>query len=148
MNETHYQKLRHMYLSANINRMLYETTSIVIGEGNSEIGLELSEKYFHALGAMHGSVYFKLLDDACFFAVNSLVDDVFVLTTAFDIQLKRPENRGKIVAKGHVTECDGATYHAVATLYNASGKELAKGKGTFVKSKQRLRPEIGYFLKP
>jgi acyl-coenzyme A thioesterase PaaI-like protein len=36
--------------------------------------------HHHSIHAVHGSVYFKALDDAAFFAVNSLVEDVFVLT--------------------------------------------------------------------
>ena len=39
----------------------------------------------HAAGAVHGSYYFKVLDDACYFAANSLVSDVFVLTVSFVI---------------------------------------------------------------
>lgn len=73
MNTTHFQKLEQMYLQANVNTMVFNSTTCEIKKGKAEIGLNISEKYFHALGAIHGSVYFKLLDDACFFAVNSLV---------------------------------------------------------------------------
>ncbi len=134
-----------MYLSANINAMIYDTTTIDIREGEADIGLTLSEKYHHALGGMHGSVYFKLLDDACFFAVNSLVEDVFVLTTSFEIQLKRPVSEGKIIARGIVTEPGEKIFHARAVLYNDAQKEIARGSGTFVKSNELLSPDIGYY---
>ena len=51
------------------------------------------------------SPYFKLLDDAAFFAVHSIVTDVFVLTTSFNINLIRPVSSGVITAKGKVTRC-------------------------------------------
>ena len=133
-----------MYLSANVNRMIYDTTTIEVRKGETDIGLTLSEKFHHALGAVHGSVYFKLLDDACFFAVNSLVEDVFVLTISFEIQLKRPVTEGQIYARAIVTEPGESVFHASAILYNEANKEIAQGKGTFVKSKEPLSPEIGY----
>ena len=36
---------------------------------------------FHAAGAGHGTIYFKMLDDAAFYAANSMVEEQFVLTT-------------------------------------------------------------------
>lgn len=144
MKEEHYRKLERMYLASNINTMVYQKTTIAVGKGTAEISFALSEKFHHALGAMHGSVYFKLLDDACFFAVNSLVDDVFVLTTSFELALKRPQALGTITANGIVTETGSNRFHASGILKNSEGKELAKGSGSFVRSKQMLTPEIGY----
>ena len=36
---------------------------------------------FHTAGAAHGTLFFKMLDDAAFYAANSLVTDRFLLTT-------------------------------------------------------------------
>ena len=102
MNQDHFSKLERMYLQANINTAIFDSTTVKISEGTAEIGLTISEKYFHALGAIHGSVYFKLLDDASFFAVNSIIEDTFVLTTSFNINIIRPVNSGKIKAVGKV----------------------------------------------
>ncbi len=144
MDPEHFRKLERMYLSANVNKMIYDTTSIHLEEGKAEIGLTVSDKFHHSLGAMHGSVYFKLLDDACFFAVNSMVTDYFVLTKSFEIQLKRPFSIGKITAKGTATEPGDKVWHARAELYNEAGKELGRGNGTFVLSKEPLNEQIGY----
>jgi len=46
--------------------------------------------------AMHGSVYFKCLDDAAFFAANSIVQEVFVLTVTFNVVLLRPVAAGAL----------------------------------------------------
>ena len=127
-----------MYLAAKVNTMLYDTTTIHISEGKAEVGLTITDKYHHALGAMHGSVYFKLLDDACFFAVNSQVEDVFVLTTGFEVNLKRPVSSGIITAWGSVVEAGTDKYQAQAILKDQNGKIIATGKGIFVRSKTRL----------
>ena len=144
MNKPHFEKLERMYLQANVNKMIFDTTTCKIADGESEIGLNISEKYFHALGAIHGSVYFKLLDDACFFAVNSIIEDMFILTTSFNINLIRPANKDWIKAIGRVKYKSRELFVAEATLYNAEGKEIAFGTGNFSKSKILLSEDIGY----
>ena len=143
-NKEHYEKLERMYLNARFNTEIYDTTECSIEHEKAEIGLTISDKYFHALGAIHGSVYFKLLDDAAFFAVNSIVTDVFVLTTSFNINLIRPANQGKIKAIGKVKFKSRNLFVAESTLYNEEGKEIAFGTGNFAKSKVHLSEEIGY----
>ena len=143
-DSTHYRKLENMYLQANVNTMLFDTTTIQITEDHTEIGLTVAEKYFHGLGAIHGAVYFKLLDDAAFFAVSAKVTDVFVLTTSFNINMLRPVTEGKIRAVGRVRFQSRSMFVAEATAYNEAGKEIAFGSGNFVRSKRLLTPEIGY----
>lgn len=145
-NTEHYKKLENMYLNAPFNTNLYETTECSISSEQAKISLTISEKYFHALGAMHGSVYFKLIDDAAFFAVNSIVLDAFVLTTSFHINLIRPVNKGKITAVGNVKFKSRNLFVAESVLYNEEGKEVAFGTGNFAKSKVLLSEDIGYKL--
>ncbi len=145
MDQTnHYRKLERMYLNANINSRLYESTQIKIDNASAQIKLTIDEKYFHALGAIHGSVYFKLLDDAAFFAVNSLVEDVFVLTTSFNINLIRPANEGIITAIGTVRFRSKNLWVANSVLTNENGKEIGFGTGNFMKSRVELSEDIGY----
>ena len=68
---THHKKLERMYLSAPIHKDLYKGISIHVANEQAEIALLVEPKFFHAAHAIHGSVYFKMLDDAAFFAVNS-----------------------------------------------------------------------------
>ena len=72
-----------MYLSAPINK--YYSPSIDISEGQALIGISVRDDFFHAADAIHGSIYFKALDDAAYFAVKSVVQDYFVLTVSFNI---------------------------------------------------------------
>ncbi len=141
---SHYEKLEHMYLDANFNKEIYQSTTIKVGKEIAQIQLTIAPKYFHALGAIHGSVYFKLLDDAAFFAVNSVVEDVSVLTTNFNINLIRPANEGILTAIGKVKFKSRHLFIAESTLVNAEGKEIAFGTGHFAKSKVILNKNIGY----
>jgi uncharacterized protein (TIGR00369 family) len=140
----HYRKLEKMYLNANINKNLFDSTTASISQGEASISLEITDKYFHALGAIHGSVYFKLLDDAAFFAVSSIVFDYFVLTTSFNINLFKPVNKGKITAHGKVKFSSTNLFTAESTLVNEKGEEIAFGTGNFAKSKIELSEKIGY----
>jgi len=133
-----------MYLHGRINQKIYDTTSISVKEEEAIIEMVVTDKYFHAMNAMHGSVYFKLLDDAAFFAVNSIVKDFFVLTTSFHIQLTRPVTEGKIKAVGKLKFKSRSLFVAEATLYNEQGKEVAFGTGNFMISKAPLSEDIGY----
>ena len=93
---------------------------------------------------MHGSVYFRLLDDAAFFAANSLVEHAFVLTTHFSIQLIRPCTEGILTSKGTVVTETSKSIIAESRLFNEAQKIIAIGSGTFQKSKIPLTEDIGY----
>jgi uncharacterized protein (TIGR00369 family) len=131
-----------MYLGAPINR-LYQPT-IVVEERTAEIAISVDPKFFHSAGALHGSVYFKLLDDACFFAVSSLVDDVFVLTTSFTTYLTRAVSEGRMISRGRVVHAGKGLLVAEAVVALDDGVEIGRGSGTFMKSRIPLSPELGY----
>ena len=134
MNKKQVQKHKKMYLNANVNTMIFDTTTCKFSDGYAEIGLNISEKYFHGLGAIHGSVYFKLLDDAAFFAANSK-SEYFILTTSFNLNFLRPVKKGKIKAIGNLKYSSGNSFIAESKLFNENGKEVAFGTGSFLNSK-------------
>ncbi|WP_255195230.1 PaaI family thioesterase [Halorarius litoreus] len=138
----HYTKLENMYLAAPTSGE-YDP-DIDISEGRADVTIPVQEKHFHAANAVHGSVYFKALDDAAFFAANSLVEDVFVLTTNFNIHLTRPVSEGSIHAEGEVVNDHPRQLIADAVAYDDDGNQIARGTGTFAKSSTQLGPEVGY----
>lgn len=142
MSDAHFQKLTRMYLGAPINR--YFAPRIVISRGQAVVTLPVREDFHHAASAVHGAVYFKALDDAAFFAANSLVDDVFVLTVAFTIHFTRPVRDGTITATGRVVHHSRRMLIADVEAVDASGKVVARGTGTFMRSEIPLTPDIGY----
>ena len=115
-----------------------------VQEGRAVIEVDVLEKYFHAAGAVHGAVYFKMLDDAAFFAANSYETEVFVLTTAFTTYLTRPVSSGVIKAIGRVVNKTKSQFIAEAVLQDADGNEIGRGSGIFVRGKTRLCDAMGY----
>lgn len=138
----HYRKLERMYLSAPTNK--YYLPKLRIEKGKATLQIKIRPDFFHAAGAIHGSIYFKCLDDAGFFAVNSLVEDVFVYTAAFDIRIKRPASKGVLRSEGKVTTQSSRLYKAESILYLEDGTVAAKGTGTFMRSDLRLADVPGY----
>ncbi|MCH2215053.1 MAG: PaaI family thioesterase [Flavobacteriales bacterium] len=138
MNQNHFQKLEEAYHSAKINRIPYKDMTLEVEEGKAQLSYPVSSDFFHKMEALHGSVYFKMLDDAAFFAVNSLVQDVFVLTTSFSIDLLRPVNEGLLKAESWVTFESRNLWVAESHLLDERGRKIAIGKGRFTKSKISL----------
>jgi len=140
--EEHYRKLEHMYAFAPTNK--YYMPTIRVDEGYAEVVIAVRHDFLHAAGAVHGSVYFKALDDAAFFAVNSLVNDVFVLTVSFNIYLTRPISGGEMKATGQVVHHSQRLFIAQSKLLDSDGREIAWGSGTYMQSAIPLSPEVGY----
>lgn len=138
----HYQALQHMYLAAPVNQLYLP--EIVITEGEARISIELREDFHHAAGAVHGSVYFKMLDDAAYFAASSLEPEFFVLTASFTIYLIRPVSSGVMRSEGKVVSRTRSQFIAESVAYDGRGRELARGSGIFVKGGQRLQKALGY----
>jgi len=146
MNETdnHFRKLERMYLSAPINNQLYGGIIISISNEKAELTLKVEPRFFHAANAIHGSVYFKMLDDAAFFAVNSIIQDVFVYTVSFNVQLLRPVSKGIIKSIGELKFKSNNLFIADSTLFDENSKLVGRASGNFMKSKIKLSKDIGY----
>ncbi|WP_353086681.1 PaaI family thioesterase [Flavobacterium sp.] len=144
MNETHYRKLENMYHSGPINQKSFPDVQLTVSEGRAEITMTVQHDYFHAGQSLHGSVYFKMLDDAAYFAVNSQITDSFVYTTSFHIQILRPLKTGVITAIGTVQFVSRNLFIGDAVLYDAKGREVARGTGNFMKSGLALDESLGY----
>ncbi len=140
--EDHFRKLENLYRIAPINAF-YEPT-LTISEGAAELSIDIQSKMHHAIGAVHGSVYFKALDDSAFFAANSLETEVFLLTVSFNIHLIRPVSKGRITAYGRLTEQTGRVFFAESKLEDDEGNVIGTGSGTFMRSKLALNPASGY----
>lgn len=139
---SHYRKLENMYLSAPFNDFF--SPEIVVKKGEAEILYEVKPAYFHAASAVHGAVYFKAMDDAAFFAVNSVVEDVFVLTVSFTTYLTRPISTGYMRATGKLVHQSRRLFLAEAVIEDDKGRQIARGNGSFMRSQMPLSPEIGY----
>jgi uncharacterized protein (TIGR00369 family) len=130
--DEHHRHLERLYLEAPTNA--YYRPAIRVGEGEAEITVAARPEFFHAMGAVHGSVYFKILDDAGYFAVNSLVRDAMVLTASFTLHLLRPIAGGTLIGRGRVVHAGRRQYLAEAQLFDDESRLAAHGVGTYVRS--------------
>ncbi|MFA5963873.1 MAG: PaaI family thioesterase [Sphingomonas sp.] len=141
----HFHALESLYAAAPINR-LFDSILEIPEAGVARIRFTIDERFFHAAGAAHGTSYFKMLDDAAFYAANSLVTDRFLLTTAFNLLLTKPLREGPVVAEGRWISGQRRVYVAEARLIDATGEEAARGTGTFMRSRIPLADLPGYRL--
>ncbi|MBW6532407.1 PaaI family thioesterase [Sphingomonas citri] len=139
----HHRALESLYAAAPINR-LFESRLEIVEPGVARIRFRVDQRHFHAAGAAHGTSYFKMLDDAAFYACNSLVTDRFLLTTQFSLLLTRPLGEGEVVAEGRWVSGQRRVFVAEARLIAADGEEVARGTGTFMRSRIALASLPGY----
>lgn len=141
--EAHFRALEALYASAPINELF--RSSLTIGAaGRCEIRFTVDPAMFHEAGAAHGTLYFKMLDDAAHYAANSLVSDRFLLTTAFNLHFTKPLRGGSAVAEGRRISGRRRVFVAEARIVDESGDECARGTGTFLRSHIPLSSLPGY----
>jgi len=140
--EEHYRPLERMYLAAPINDFFKPT--ITVADSEATIEIQISEKLYHSANGVHGSVYFKLLDDAAFFAANSNEREMFVLTATFTTNLTRPVSSGIIRAIGRIVDKSGSKFMTESIIYKSDGEEIGNGNGVFVRGKTPLVQARGY----
>ena len=139
----HFRALESLYAAAPINQA-FDSRLTIVDSGIARIAFELDPRYYHAGGAVHGTAYFKMLDDAAFYACNSLVTDRFLLTTAFNLLFTRPLKAGPVVAEGRWISGQRRVFVGEARLIDSDGQEAARGTGTFMRSGIALAGLPGY----
>lgn len=138
----HWKRLAGVYLSSPTNAD--GRTRIAIEDRLARIELDVDERLHHAANAAHGAHLFKVLDDAAFFACNSIVPDVFVLTVSFHVDFFRPVASGTVYGTGRVVRETKRILFADSEIVDGDGKLVARGSGSFMPSRIELTPEIGY----
>lgn len=141
--ELHHRALERLYASAPINEKFNSRLEIA-GDGRSRIIFQVDESVFHAAGAAHGTIYFKMLDDAAFYAANTRATDRFLLTTSFNLHFTRPVRAGEVVAEGMWISGKRRVFVAESRLVDAEGDEIGRGTGTFMRSHIALSSLPGY----
>jgi uncharacterized protein (TIGR00369 family) len=139
----HFRALESLYAAAPINQW-FDSRLEIPSPGVARIRFTVDARYHHAAGAAHGTAYFKMLDDAAFYAANSLVTDRFLLTTAFNLLFTKPLKEGPVIAEGRWVSGQRRVFVAEARLIDATGEEAARGTGTFMRSRIPLAGLPGY----
>jgi uncharacterized protein (TIGR00369 family) len=126
--QAHFRALEQLYAAAPINRM-FQSKLVIEEAGRAAIDFIVDETMFHAAGAVHGTIYFKMLDDAAFYAANSMVSDKFLLTTGFNLLFTRPLKAGRVRAQGRWLSGRRRVYVAEAFLTDEDGEEIGREIG-------------------
>ena len=140
---SHFRALERLYASAPINR-IFRSTLRIEAEGRAQIDFAITPETYHAAGAAHGTVYFKMLDDAAFYAANTLITDRFLLTTSFNLHFTRPVLAGRVVARGRWISGRRRVLVAEAWLTDEEDEMIGRGTGTFMRSHIGLSGLPGY----
>ncbi|ALE17807.1 hypothetical protein AMC99_02534 [Altererythrobacter epoxidivorans] len=141
--QLHFRALETLYASAPVNS-LFRSSLEIIEEGRARIRFMVDESAYHAAGAAHGTIYFKMLDDAAFYAANTLATDRFLLTTSFNLHFTKPVKTGEVVAEGRWVSGKRRVFVAESRLVDAEGEEIGRGTGTFMRSRIALSSLPGY----
>ena len=139
----HYRALERLYRAAPVNAVFPSRLEIT-GEGRSRLIFTIEPAIYHAAGAAHGTIYFKMLDDAAFYAANTLVTDRFLLTTSFNLHFTKPVRAGEVVAEGRWISGRKRVLVGESRLVDSEGDEIGRGTGTFMRSRISLSSLPGY----
>jgi uncharacterized protein (TIGR00369 family) len=139
----HFRALESLYRAAAINA-LFDSEIEIAEPGRARIRFAVTQATYHAAGAAHGTLYFKMMDDAAFYACNSMVSDRFLLTTAFNLVFTRPLKAGPAIAEGRWVSGKRRVFVGETRLLLPDGEEAARGTGTFMRSHIPLSSLDGY----
>jgi len=142
IRDAHFRALEAMYLSAPINQ--FYRPRIVISKEQVEI--DIDQRFFHPAGAVHGSVYFKLLDDAAGLAANVLEREVFAVTASFTTHMTRPVSGPLMRSVGRVVDQTRSQFLVESIVYDHNQRSVGRGNGVFMRGSVRLADSLGYRL--
>jgi uncharacterized protein (TIGR00369 family) len=143
---SHYRNLETLFQSAPLNQGIFKGSELEVEFERATLRLAIGNQYFHAADAMHGAIYFKLLDDSAYFAAASIEKTYFLLTKSYTIHFRRPVMEDTLTAIGKVIEVNEREILATSEIYNSAGKLVANGEGVFVRSTKRLQALDGFQL--
>src|SRR3546814_2801668 len=82
--QAHHRALESLYAAAPVNE-LFQSRLRIPESGRSVIDFEVEEGLYHAAGAAHGTIYFKMLDAAAFYAANRSDEHTYELQSLMRI---------------------------------------------------------------
>lgn len=122
----------------------FELTAL--GDGTSELRLDLEPHHLNPGGIAHGGVIASMLDSAIGLAHRTKLGfDVSHVTVELKINYLRAAWPGPVIARGVAMHSGERIGYGEATLTDAAGKVLARASATFliVRGQGDLRPLDG-----
>jgi acyl-CoA thioesterase len=110
-----------------------------LGEGESEIALEVGPDHVNLMGVLHGGVIASLADAATGIAMLSALDDGWShLTTSIQLAFLAPGGLGdRVVARGRVVKRGRRFGYAEADVERSDGTLLARANASFLIQPER-----------
>lgn len=141
MNEKHFRALEAMYQSAPFHNIL-PPVRLTVEPGACSLASVITSDLFHAGGSAHGFSFFRLLDDAAFFAAQSLETAYFLNTSLFSVNFLRPLTSGEVHCSA-TAEVRGKAWEGKAELFQ-NEKLCARAEGVFLKSRVLLSEVVSF----
>jgi acyl-coenzyme A thioesterase PaaI-like protein len=141
-SDDHMERLALMYERAPINALYRPLISLAPSQ--ARIAMDAAPQFWHAAGALHGSFYFKGLDDAAWFAAATMEPKYFLVTTAFTTYITRPMSSGRMTIRGQMVSSNRTQFIAEAVAFDADDHEVARASGILVRSKVELASVPAY----
>ncbi|AFE06194.1 hypothetical protein COCOR_05105 [Corallococcus coralloides DSM 2259] len=125
-----YDALMRILPLAPINK-LYQPRDLVVRKGEASLEMPVLEQFFNGGHMVHGSTYFKGLDEAAWFAANSLADRFALATTSFTTYIVRAVRKGNLQVRARVISATPNLVVVEADMFNDGDVLVARGSGTF-----------------
>ncbi|PLX98504.1 MAG: hypothetical protein C0623_12580 [Desulfuromonas sp.] len=85
-----------------------------------------------------------MLDDACYFACQSIEKECFLVTSNFNIQFIAPVTSGIMLVRAQVNATTRNVRFASGEIFDQKNRLVATGNGSFMPSRLKLSEEVGY----
>jgi len=99
-----------------------------LGTGYSKVEMDIHEKHFSPLGAVHGGVYATLIDSAAYWAIYCELDENIGYTTLdLSVNYLSMCEKGKIIVEGKSIKIGRNICLAEAFIRDTDGKLIVHG---------------------
>ncbi|MGH2785808.1 MAG: PaaI family thioesterase [Actinomycetota bacterium] len=119
---------------------------IGLGDGTSEVRLDLEPHHFNPGGIVHGGVLATLLDGCIGLALRTKLGmDKDHVTIDLNVQYISAMRAGALIGRGKAVRVGDRVSHGEAELTSQDGRLVAKGSATFlvIPSRRRDEPPLG-----
>ena len=110
--------------------------NVELGKNSATITMTIHDSVINLVGILHGAIYFKLIDDACFFAALSAQESSFVATSNMTIHYLKPASKGVLIAHAKMITKQGRKYLCECEIKDEEGTIYTYGSGSFIEPKK------------
>ena len=115
---------------------------VALGEGTSEVRLDLEPHHFNPGGIVHGGVLATLLDGCIGLALRTKLGmDKDHVTVDLNVQYISAMRAGALIGRGKAVRVGDRVSHGEAELTSQDGRLIAKGSATFLVIPARRRDQ-------